>query len=160
MGEYLKSILDFDKDEEAIDVFSANGYQGFFLFAYENGKIAKIPLASYETKTNRKKLINSYNDKEKLVKIIYLKEDCDMATYSNAGKILVFNSESINAKASRNSAGVQVMTLRKGAKLKRITELSKTRLKDPDYYRTKNIPAVGCFQKADSEGTQISLFNE
>ncbi len=160
MGEYLKSILDFDKDEEAIDVFSANGYQGFFMFAYENGKIAKIPLASYETKTNRKKLINSYNDKEKLVKIIYLKEDCDMAAYSNAGKILVFNSESINPKASRSSAGVQVMTLRKGAKLKRITELSKTRLKDPDYYRTKNIPAVGCFQKADSEGTQISLFNE
>jgi len=160
MGEYLKSILEFDKDEEAIDVFSASGYKGYFIFAYENGKLAKIPLESYETKTNRKKLINSYNEKEKLIKILYIPEDCDMAAYSNVGKILVFNSESINAKASRSSAGVQVMTLRKGAKLKRITELSKTRLKDPDYYRTKNIPAVGCFQKADSEETQISLFTE
>ena len=79
-----------------------------------------------------------------------------MVMYSNVGKILVFNSASINAKTTRNSAGVNVMTLRKGARLKRISELSKTRLKDPDYYRTKNIPAVGCFQK--SEETQISLF--
>ena len=158
MGEYLKSILEFDKDEEAIDVFEANGYKGFYMFAYENGKLAKIPLSSYETKANRKKLINSYNEKDKLIKIIYMQEDCDMAAYSNVGKILVFNSEAINPKASRSSAGVQVMTLRKGAKLKKIVELSKTRLKDPDYYRTKNIPAVGCFQKADTEETQMSLF--
>ncbi len=156
MGEFLKSILECEADEEVIDVFPTCKYKGMFLFAYENGKAAKIPLESYETKANRKKLINSFSLKEKLCKIIYLPEDTDMVMYSNAGKILVFNSQSINAKTTRNSLGVNVMTLRKGAKLKRISELSKTRLKDPDYYRTKNIPAAGCFQK--SEETQISLF--
>lgn len=156
MGEFLKSVLEFDTDEEVIDVFPTFKYKGYFLFAYENGKVAKIPLESYETKTNRKKLINSFSTKEKLIKIIYLAEDTDMVMYSNVGKILVFNSASINAKTTRSSAGVNVMTLRKGAKLKRITELTKTRLKEPDYYRTKNIPAVGCFQK--SEESQISLF--
>ena len=156
MGEFLKSILECESDEEVIDVFPTYKYKGTFLFAYENGKAAKIPLESYETKANRKKLINSFSLKEKLCKIIYLPEDTDMVMYSNVGKILVFNSASINAKTTRNSAGVNVMTLRKGARLKRISELSKTRLKDPDYYRTKNIPAVGCFQK--SEETQISLF--
>lgn len=157
MGEYLKSILEFENDEEVIDVFSSCDYKGYFIFAYENGKLAKIPLTSYETKANRKKLINSYNDKEKLVKIIYITENTDMVLYSNVGKILVFSTESVNEKASRSSMGVQVMTLRKGAKLKKITELSKTRLKEPDYYRTKNIPAVGCFQKADLD-SQVSLF--
>ena len=138
-------------------MFSSCDYKGYFIFAYENGKLAKIPLTSYETKANRKKLINSYNDKEKLVKIIYITENTDMVLYSNVGKILVFSTESVNEKASRSSMGVQVMTLRKGAKLKKITELSKTRLKEPDYYRTKNIPAVGCFQKADLD-SQVSLF--
>ena len=128
MGEYLKSILEFENDEEVIDVFPSYKYKGVFLFAFENGKIAKIPLESYETKANRKKLINSFSTKEKLNKIIYLAEDCDMVMYSNIGKILVFNSASINAKTTRNSSGVNVMTLRKGAKLKRICELSKTRL--------------------------------
>ncbi|MBR4893499.1 MAG: topoisomerase IV [Clostridia bacterium] len=156
MGEYLKSVLECEADEEIIDVFPSYKYKGMFLFAFENGKIAKIPLESYETKANRKKLINSFSLKDKLCKIIYLSEDCDMVMYSNIGKILVFNSLSISPKATRNSAGVNVMTLKKGAKLKRIVELSKTRLKEPDYYRTKNIPAVGCFQK--SEETQISLF--
>ncbi len=159
MGEYLKSILEFDADEDVVDVFSAGDYSGHFFFAFENGKAAKIPLESYKTKTNRKKLINSYSDKAKLIKILYLKEECELVAYSNIGKILVFESEAVNAKTTRNSAGVQVLTLRKGARLKKIVELSKTRLKDPGYYKTKNIPAVGCFQKADSEEeSQITLF--
>ncbi len=156
MGEYLKSILECEANEEIIDVFPTNKYKGMFLFAYENGKAAKIPLESYETKANRKKLINSFSLKEKLCKIVYLTEDCDMVMYANTGKILVFNTASISLKTTRNSIGVNVMTLRKGARLKKINELSRTRLKDPDYYRTKNIPAVGCFQK--NEETQISLF--
>ncbi len=159
MGEFLKSVLEFDADEEVIDVFTANGYEGYFLFAYDNGKAAKIPLESYKTKTNRKKLINSYSDKARLIKIIYLKEDCEMVAYSNIGKILVFDSAAVNPKTTRNSAGVQVLTLRKGARLKKIAELSKTRLKEPNYYKTKNIPAVGCFQKAESdEEEQVTLF--
>jgi len=159
MGEYLKSILGFDQDEEVIDVFPSNNYKGYLLFAYDNGKIAKINMDSYSTKTNRKKLINSYYEKEKLVKIIYLAEDCEMVAYANTGKILVFESASINPKTARNSSGVKVMTLKKGGKLKKVSELSKTRLKDPGYYKTKNIPAVGCFQKSDDDKeSQISLF--
>lgn len=157
MGEYLKSVLGCEAEEEVIDVFSANEYKGHFLFAFENGKMAKIPLASYETKTNRKKLVNSYSDASKLIKILYLAEDTDMVAYSSSGKILVFHSSSINAKTTRSSNGVNVMTLRRGAALKKVVELARTRLKEPDYYRTKNIPAVGCFQKEDSE-KQVKMF--
>lgn len=157
MGEYLKSVLGCEAEEEIIDVFSANGYKGYFLFAYENGKMAKIPLASYETKTNRKKLVNSYSDASKLIKILYLKEDTDLVAYSANGKILVFHSSSIHPKTTRSSNGVNVMTLRRGAALKKVVELARTRLKEPDYYRTKNIPAVGCFQKEDSD-KQVKMF--
>ncbi|MBQ4110879.1 MAG: topoisomerase IV [Clostridia bacterium] len=160
MGEFLKSSLEMEKDEEVIDIFLAGDYKGHFVFAFENGKLAKIPLESYATKTNRKKLINAYSDGSKLIKILHITEDIDMVAYSNVGKILVFNTASVNAKTTRSSNGVQVMTLRKGATLKRISELERTRLKEPDYYRTKNIPAVGCFQKKDGEDDagQIKMF--
>ncbi len=157
MGEFLKSLLGCDGDEEIVDVFSAYGYKGHFLFAFENGKMAKIPLESYETKANRKKLVNSYSDAAKLIKILYLPEDTDMVAYSSNGKILVFHSSSINAKTTRSSNGVNVLTLRRGASLKKVVELAKTRLKEPDYYRTKNIPAVGCFQKEDND-KQVKMF--
>lgn len=157
MGEFLKSVLGCEPEEEIIDVFSANAYKGHFLFAFENGKMAKIPLASYETKTNRKKLVNSYSDASKLIKILYLPEDTDIVSYSSNGKILVFHSSSINPKTTRSSNGVNVMTLRRGAALKKVVELARTRLKEPDYYRTKNIPAVGCFQKEDGD-KQVKMF--
>ncbi len=157
MGEFLKSLLGCDGDEEIVDVFSAYGYKGHFLFAFENGKMAKIPLESYETKANRKKLVNSYSDAAKLIKILYLPEDTDMVAYSSNGKILVFHSSAINPKTTRSSNGVNVLTLRRGGSLKRVVELSKTRLKEPDYYRTKNIPAVGCFQKEDND-KQVKMF--
>ncbi len=157
MGEFLKSLLGCESDEEIVDVFSNYGYKGYFLFAFENGKMAKIPLESYETKANRRKLVNSYSSAAKLIKIIYLPEDTDMVAYSSNGKILVFHSSSINPKTTRSSNGVNVLTLRRGASLKRVVELSKTRLKEPDYYRTKNIPAVGCFQKEDND-KQVKMF--
>ena len=157
MGEFLKSVLGCEPEEEIIDVFSANAYKGHFLFAFENGKMAKIPLASYETKTNRKKLVNSYSDASKLIKILYLPEDTDIVSYSSNGKILVFHSSSINPKTTRSSNGVNVMTLQRGAALKKVVELARTRLKEPDYYRTKNIPAVGCFQKEDGD-KQVKMF--
>ncbi len=158
MGDYLKSVLGCDQGEEIVDVFPANEYKGYFLFAYENGKMAKIPLSSYATKTNRKKLIHSYSDAAKLIKILYLAAETDLVAYSSVGKILVFHSSAINPKTTRNSNGVNVLTLRRGAALKRVAELERTRLKEPDYYRTKNIPAVGCFQKEDGGEKQLKMF--
>ena len=82
-----------EKDEEVIDIFLAGDYKSNFIFAFENGKLAKIPLESYATKTNRKKLINAYSDNSKLIKILQIAEDIDMVAYSNVGKILVFNTK-------------------------------------------------------------------
>ena len=36
------------------------------LFFYDNGKCAKVPLSSYETKQNRRKLLKAYSDKAEL----------------------------------------------------------------------------------------------
>ena len=147
LGDYLVNVLQLDSDEKIIYIVATDDYKGYMLFAYENGKIAKIHLNSYATKTNRKKLANAYSDIDKLVHMQYLAEDMDLVAISSINKVLVFNTSSINPKASRDSQGVQVLASKKNSRMVAVKTLEQVRLNDVDYYRTKNIPAVGCYLK-------------
>ena len=147
LGDYLVNVLQLDSDEKIIYIVATDDYKGYMLFAYENGKIAKIHLNSYATKTNRKKLANAYSDIDKLVHMQYLAEDMDLVAISSINKVLVFNTSSINPKASRDSQGVQVLASKKNSRIVAVKTLEQVRLNDVDYYRTKNIPAVGCYLK-------------
>ena len=60
LGDYIPAKLGFDEGEFVVSVILTNDYSGMLLFVYENGKVAKVPLQSYATKTNRKKLANAY----------------------------------------------------------------------------------------------------
>lgn len=158
LGEYLNNILSLDADEKILKMHATDNYSGHFLFTYENGKMAKIPVSSYATKTNRKKLANAYNSESTLVDIFFLEEDKDFVAYSSIDKVLVFNTSQINPKTTRDSQGVSVLKSKKGSVLVRVKTLEEAGLKDPDYYRA-NIPAIGCYLKdEDKENEQIELF--
>lgn len=158
LGDYLNNILKLEDDEKIIRMHATDNYEGWFLFAYENGKMAKIPLSSYATKTNRRKLTNAYNADSNLVGIMYLAADTDIAAFSSIDKVLVFNTSQINPKTTRDSQGVSVLKSKKGSVLRRIALLSEAGLTDPEYYRA-NIPAIGCYLRAeDREDNQIGLF--
>ena len=92
-------------------------YNGTLLFAFENGKIAKVPLSAYETKTNRKKLTGAYSDKSPIVDILFIQEDCDVVLTSSQGKVLLFHAGSISEKTSRSTIGVNVMSIKNGHRL-------------------------------------------
>lgn len=158
LGEYLPNILELDEDEKIIYMVIAGEYEGYMLFAFENGKIAKIFMNSYATKTNRKKLINAYSKLSNLVKIMYLADDLDLVAYSDIGKVLVFSTSCINPKSARDSQGVQVLKEKKGSKMVDIKTLDQAKLSDVEYYRTKNIPAVGYYlKKEDKLNTQTQI---
>ena len=150
-GEYLPSMLEMQKDEKPLYVFTAGDYSGFFLFVFENGKVAKVPLSSYATKTNRKKLINAFSDASPLVRIIKAKEDFDLALFSDKDKTLIFNTSLINPKSSRDTLGVQGMRL-KNAKIKKAALLSETKIKEPEYYTARSIPLSGCTLRQEDRG--------
>ena len=63
LGDYLPQKLGMDPGETVKQVVLCGDYKGFVLFFFENGKVAKVPLSAYETKTNRKKLTGAYSDK-------------------------------------------------------------------------------------------------
>lgn len=158
LGDYLANVLELEPDEKIIYLVATDDYKGHLLFAFENGKIAKIDLAGYATKTNRKKLANAYSDSSRLVRMLYLETDRELVAFSSINKVLIFNTANINLKTTRNSQGVQVLSAKKGSRMSALKELDEVRFSDPDYYRTKNIPAVGCYLKdEDRQEKQVTL---
>jgi DNA gyrase subunit A len=160
LGEYLSNLLNLEADEKIIYLVATDDYRGNLLFAFENGKMAKIELSGYATKTNRKKLANAYSSVAKLIRMFYLEPEqaLELVTYSSIKKVLIFNTDHIAAKTTRDSQGVQVMKGKKGSTMTEVKTLAEVNFTDPDYYRTKNIPAIGYYLKdEDNENIQVQL---
>ncbi len=158
LGEYLTNLLGLDSDEKIIYITATDNYEGHMLFFYENGKGAKIDLSGYATKTNRKKLANAYYNGSPLIRMFFVTEDIELIAISSINKMLVFNTEGINVKTTKNSQGVQILTSKKGSTMTGIKRLDEMTLSNVDYYRTKNIPAIGCYIKEEDRiEKQMSL---
>ncbi|HEX2945014.1 MAG TPA: DNA topoisomerase (ATP-hydrolyzing) subunit A [Clostridia bacterium] len=158
LGEYLTNLLQLENGEKIVYMVATDNYAGWLLFTFENGKCAKIDLGSYATKTNRKKLANAYSDISPLTDIRFLSADTELVAYSSINKVLIFDTSGINPKTTRDSQGVQVLKEKKGSRLCAIKTIEESGIKDPDYYRTKSIPAIGCyFREEDAEDKQITM---
>ncbi len=156
MGDYLPNILDMEDGERIVYSTPAFDYKGFMLFAFSSGKIAKIDMNSYATKTNRRRLTGAYG-KGDLIGAMYIPADRDIALLSSIDKCLVFNTAAILTKTSRTAQGVQVMTLRRKSLLKTMA-LPEDCLKSSDGYRSRSLPSAGCYLKdEDSASVQIKL---
>lgn len=161
LGDYLPNLLQMGQNEKITGMVVTKDFEGYILFCFENGKVAKVDLKGYQTKLNRKKLTNAYSIASPLVQAIHIKEDCDICLISNAGKALVFNTEKIAAKTTKNTQGVSVMQPTKTSVVAEAKLAEETGFKELKHYRPKNIPAKGSFIKPEDEGTeQMTLFDE
>ena len=148
MGDYLPVKLELDPDERIIKMIAAEDYSGTLVMFFENGKCAKVPMASFETKTRRKKLANAYNDGSPLVSMTLIDGDCEFMLSPDAGKVMIFNTVLILPKAARDTQGVQVMRLTR-AKLRSAVKYKDGMIKDADSYRTKAVPVAGTLYDED-----------
>lgn len=157
LGDYVPAKLNMDEGENSIYAVNTKDYKGYMIFAFENGKIAKVPLSAYETKTNRKKLTGAYSDKSPIADIIYVKEDCEIMLTSSQGRVLLFNTGAIAEKASRSTIGVNVLALKKGHRLISAKLYKEGDLAKPSRYRTKTLPATGSVLSAEDKAEQLSF---
>ncbi len=157
LGEFAPAKLGMDEGEEVVKVVHTRDYKGFVLFCFDNGKATKVPLSAYETKTNRKKLINAYSDKAKLVEIMACTENEDIAFISSVNRALVVNTSQISEKTTKNSAGIQVQTLKKNQYVKAVKTAAEAQFANVNKYKTKNIPAAGSFLKEEDIAQQLTL---
>ena len=158
LGDYLPQKLGFDPDEHVIQVVLADGYKGFVLFFFENGKVAKVPLSAYETKTNRKKLTGAFCEKSPVKAIVALNEDAQMAVYSSDGRCAIFSTAQLLPKTTRNTQGVAVLNLKKKAVLEGAVELSASGIVNESRYRSKTIPTAGAALKPEDLGQRQESF--
>lgn len=142
LGDYIPAKLEFEPSERIVQMIPTNDYSENLILFFENGKCAKIPLSSFETKTKRKKLANAYFDGSPLVAMYKISGDADFILQSDAGKLLIFSTVLILPKAARATQGVQVMRLTR-AKLESARLFTEGAVKQPEQYVTKTIPAAG-----------------
>ena len=159
LGDYLPTKLKMDAGENVIFmVLPGPDYTGSLLFFFENGKVARVDIKSYQTTSNRRKLTGAYSDKSPLACIRRLDEDCELAVYSNEPRCLIFHTALLAPKTTRSTQGVAVMNLKPKYHLETVRLSEETSITNRTRYRVRAIPAAGALVKAeDSEDQQISL---
>ena len=103
IGDYIKGIVDMDKDEHIIKIVSVESARGYMLFCYDNGKISKIDIKSYMS--NNVKLANCYSTETDMLDMEYIPKDVDVLMVSSEGKCLILNTSCFNSKSTRTSQG-------------------------------------------------------
>ena len=154
MPDYINNLCELESGENILLACTADAGENV-LIGFDNGKAAKFPLSVYETKQNRRKLLNAYSSVGKPLKICIITGDEDFAMQSSAGKLLVFDSAKVPLKATKTTQGVQVLRLAKGQTATAFGRVRDIRLRKKEDYRSVNIPATG---KAHA-GVQLSLFD-
>ncbi len=157
LGDYVPAKLQMDEGETAVAMISTKTYEGIVLFVFENGKVAKVPLNSYITKTNRKRLTNAYSDKAPLAAVGFSEEECEFLITASSGRMLLLHTAAINLKTSRTTQGVAVMKLKKGQRVMSVSKYKDGTFSKPSRYRTRSLPALGAMPDSEDTAQQLSL---
>ncbi len=159
LGVYIPAQLGFDDGESFRSMIVTNDYSGYLIMIFANGKVAKVPLNAYETKTNRKKLANAYSDKSPLVAMFCVADNEDILLTTSNGRAVVFNTGMILPKTTRDTIGVQVVTLKAKAEVIGAQTVSEEKKAEYSKYYVKTIPAAGSLAKDIADADQLSFLN-
>lgn len=159
LGVYIPAQLGFDDGESFRSMIVTNDYSGYLIMIFANGKVAKVPLNAYETKTNRKKLANAYSDKSPLVAMFCVADNEDILLTTSNGRAVVFNTGMILPKTTRDTIGVQVVTLKAKAEVVGTQTVPEEKKADYSKYYVKTIPAAGSLAKDIADADQLSFLN-
>lgn len=157
LGDYIPAKLGMDEGESAVLMVVTKDYSGYMLFFYENGKLSKVPLASYQTKTRRKKLINAYSAKSPACAILFTPQDREYMVTSTAGRVLLVHSGAVAEKSTKDNQGVSVMMLKKGHTVAAVKPFGEQMLGNAHRFRTKTLPSAGAIPKESDLGEQLSF---
>jgi DNA gyrase subunit A len=158
LGTYLPTALEMDDGENVIFLLDPGDYKDHIIFFFENGKAARVELAGYATKLNRKKLTGAYSDKSPVSVIMPLSEDKEVAVFSSDGRVVIYSTSLMAPKSTRNTQGVQVISLKKNRKVENVLPVQESTIQAPERYRVRAIPAAGALLKPEDKGeVQLTL---
>lgn len=157
LGDYLPQKLGMDEGEVPIYMFLPEDYSGSLIYVFENGKIARVEASTYETKSNRRRLTGAYSDKSPLAAVFHIKEDIEVAVYTQ-NRLLLMNTAMLQSKTTRTTQGVAVLTLKRGQTVRLAMPAEQAGISAPARYRTRTLPAAGALiRDGDEPEKQLSL---
>ena len=161
LGEFIPNLVGLTEKEEIVGMSATDDFSGDLVFFLENGKAARVPLKSYQTKTNRKKLANGFSSKSPLVEMFYLpaETEMDIVLFSDKDRAITVNTERIPLKTTRTTQGVNIMSSRKGSIVSKAVPASDSGLKNIERFRTKTVPAVGATVREQDQGIEQISFD-
>lgn len=157
LGEFVPSKLEMEDGEQVVYMAVVSEYSGYMIFAFENGRLAKVDISAYATKTKRKKLINAYCDKFPLAGAMYVKEDADIVLCSSSGRMLLINTAGITPKTTKDTRGIAAMKLKKTHRLLSVHLHFDGEFEKEWRFRAKNLPAAGAMPGESDIGEQITF---
>ena len=157
LGTFVPAKLEMSEGEQVVYMAVLNEYSGYMIFAFENGKLAKVDMAAYATKTNRKKLINAYSGKAPLSQAIYIKEDTELVLCSSSGRRLLVNTGAILPKATKDTQGISAMKLKKNQTVVSLHIYKEGEFEKAWRFRAKNLPAAGALPSEADVAEQITF---
>jgi len=157
LGDYIPARLEFEPEEKIVAIACTKDYSEHMLFFYDCGRVAKVPLSSYETKNKRRKLSGAYCGKFPLLKGEVLEKDREYVLTTTARRKLIFDTAMVPEKAARDTQGIQVMTVKKGQYVTSAEPFDEAAFPDSHRFRAKNLPAAGAVVRAEDEGEQMKL---
>ncbi len=159
LGDYLPGKLSMDEGESVVALCLPGDYKGSILFVFENGKVARIAAAAYDTKTNRRRLTGAYSDKSPLKAVIPVeREDLQVGLSTSDGRALIFSASQLADKTTRTSQGVAVLAAKKGRTVAGSAVLEDSAIQNPARYRARTLPAAGALLREEDTGeTQMTL---
>ncbi len=143
LGEYLPNVLELDEDEKIIFIHATTDYSGLMVFGYKNGKVSKVPLEDYMTRTNRKRLLNAYSDEAECVGICFLQEDGKLLGMRSDERALVFDSSLIPTKVNKDARGTQAMRMTKTTTFEKLSLADHLDAQEKRKLLSSKIPATG-----------------
>ena len=156
LGDYLPAKLGMESGEVPVYMAVTNDYSGFMLFGFENGKVAKVPLSAYQTKTRRKKLTAAFSDKSPLAAALQMEADGEVLLLSTDTRMLIVHSGLIPAKVTKDSQGVSVMALKKKHTLRTLRRYDGS-FADPKRYQVHTLPGAGALPRDGDGSEQLTL---
>lgn len=112
IGEYVPGTVGFAAGEDINGMVVTSNFEGNVVLCFKNGKIARVPLSAYETKTNRKKLVNSIAASSPLVTVFKeINHEIQIVTSKERG--ISITPDLVPVKTTKNTQGVQVVRLGK-----------------------------------------------
>ena len=132
LGLYLPSHLQLESGEEIVKVVPTIDYSEDILVAFNNGKVARIPLASYKTKYQRNKLMKALSD-DVVIDIHLLLEEKKFILRSKDNRGLIFKSKDIPRKSSKTTKGITIMK-HKDLEIVKFKEVDSCKINSIMYY--------------------------